>query len=63
MLKPEAFEHYVDRFNSDDEELYAQHIPNEQAWKQHKVTACQVIPAGDWHLMFYIGFRGNDIER
>jgi len=28
-------------------------------WEQHKVTACQVIPAGDWHLMFYIGFRNE----
>ena len=26
------------------------------AWEQHKVTACQVIREGDWHLMFYIGF-------
>jgi len=25
-------------------------------WEQHKVTACQVIREGDWHLMFYIGF-------
>ena len=27
------------------------------AWEKHKVTACQVIRQGDWHLMFYIGFR------
>lgn len=27
------------------------------AWERHKVTACQVIPHGGWHLMFYIGFR------
>ena len=26
-------------------------------WEQHKVTACQVIREGDWHLMFYIGFE------
>ena len=26
-------------------------------WEQHKVTAVQVIKHGDWHLMFYIGFR------
>jgi len=32
VLKPDAFKHYVDQFNKDDEELYAQHIPNEQAW-------------------------------
>jgi len=29
-------------------------------WEQHKVTACQIIPAGDWHLMFYIGFRTEE---
>jgi len=29
-------------------------------WEQHKVTACQVIPAGEWHLMFYIGFRDEN---
>ncbi len=33
VLKPEAFEHYIDRFNSEDEELYVQHIPNAQAWQ------------------------------
>jgi predicted GH43/DUF377 family glycosyl hydrolase len=27
------------------------------AWERHKVTACQVVPHGGWHLMFYIGFR------
>lgn len=26
-------------------------------WEKHKVTACQVVRRGDWHLMFYIGFR------
>ena len=26
-------------------------------WEQHKVTACQVIPAAGSYLMFYIGFR------
>jgi predicted GH43/DUF377 family glycosyl hydrolase len=29
-------------------------------WERHKVTACQVIPAGPWHLMFYIGFRDEN---
>jgi predicted GH43/DUF377 family glycosyl hydrolase len=28
-----------------------------QPWEQHLVTACQVVQHGDWHLMFYIGFR------
>jgi len=27
------------------------------AWEQDRVTACQVIRRGDWHIMFYIGFR------
>lgn len=31
-----------------------------RGWEQHKVTACQVIPWGDWHWMFYIGFRDED---
>ena len=26
-------------------------------WEKDRVTACQVIPHGDWYLMFYIGFR------
>ena len=26
-------------------------------WERHKVTACQIIPCDDFHLMFYIGFR------
>lgn len=29
-------------------------------WEQRKVTACQVEKRGDWHLMFYIGFRDVD---
>ncbi len=29
-------------------------------WEQQKVTACQVIQQGGWHLMFYIGFRDTD---
>ncbi len=30
------------------------------AWEKHKVTACQVVREGDWHVMFYIGFRDVD---
>ncbi len=26
-------------------------------WEKHKVTACQVQRRGDWHYMFYVGFR------
>jgi hypothetical protein len=29
----------------------------QNAWERHKVTACQVIRDGNWHVMFYIGFR------
>ena len=32
VLEAEAFRHYVDRFNRDDEELYA-NIPNANAWE------------------------------
>jgi len=28
----------------------------ETDWEKHKVTACQVVRHGDWHVMFYIGF-------
>ena len=32
--------------------------PNSKnAWEKDRVTACQVIRQGDWHIMFYIGFR------
>jgi predicted GH43/DUF377 family glycosyl hydrolase len=30
------------------------------AWERHKVTGCQVVQQGDWHVMFYIGFRDVD---
>jgi len=30
------------------------------AWEQRKVTACQVVRHGGWHVMFYIGFRDVD---
>jgi beta-1,2-mannobiose phosphorylase / 1,2-beta-oligomannan phosphorylase len=26
-------------------------------WEKHLVTAAQIVKHGDWHLMFYIGFR------
>ena len=32
MLKAEAFRHYVDVFNQNDNELYAQYISNSAAW-------------------------------
>ncbi|MGO9111764.1 MAG: MGH1-like glycoside hydrolase domain-containing protein [Thermoguttaceae bacterium] len=33
VLKAEAFRHYVDAFNHNDNELYVQHIPNAAAWE------------------------------
>jgi len=30
---------------------------SKNAWEKNRVTACQVIRQGDWHIMFYIGFR------
>ena len=29
-------------------------------WERHKVAGVQVEKRGDWHLMFYIGFRDED---
>jgi predicted GH43/DUF377 family glycosyl hydrolase len=47
--------------------IWAKHAANPifrsdpaSAWENHKVTACQVVQRGDWHLMFYIGFRDVD---
>ncbi len=33
VLKADAFKHYIDTFNDNDEEIYIQHIPNEKAWE------------------------------
>jgi predicted GH43/DUF377 family glycosyl hydrolase len=30
---------------------------SKNTWEKDRVTACQVIRQGDWHIMFYIGFR------
>ena len=32
VLRASTFQHYVEGFNRDDEELYRQHVPNAQAW-------------------------------
>ncbi len=32
VLKPESFRHYIDTFNRNDNELYAQQVPNARAW-------------------------------
>jgi predicted GH43/DUF377 family glycosyl hydrolase len=32
----------------------------ECAWEKDRVTACQVVQRGGWHVMFYIGFRDRD---
>lgn len=33
VLKPAAFQHYAERFNREDEELYRQFVPNPGAWQ------------------------------
>jgi predicted GH43/DUF377 family glycosyl hydrolase len=33
--------------------------PN-STWEKDRVTACQVLKQGEWHVMFYIGFRDRD---
>jgi predicted GH43/DUF377 family glycosyl hydrolase len=30
---------------------------SKHSWERDRVTGCQVVRHGDWHLMFYIGFR------
>jgi len=35
----------------------------DNSWEQHKVTACQVVREGDWHVMFYIGFEDEDLAQ
>jgi predicted GH43/DUF377 family glycosyl hydrolase len=49
---------------SSDGRKWAKHVNNpifrpapNNNWEKDRVTACQVIRHGDWHLMFYIGFR------
>ena len=32
VLKPGAFRHYIDGFNRNDRELYAQYVPNAASW-------------------------------
>jgi len=32
-LQADSFKHYIDEFNRNDEELYAQHIPNDKTWE------------------------------
>ena len=52
---------------SPDGKTWTKHAANpvfaadpKSAWEKHKVTACQVVRHGEWHLMFYVGFRDND---
>ena len=52
---------------SEDGMKWAKHEMNpifkpdmKHAWEKDRVTACQVIRHGEWHLMFYIGFRDQD---
>jgi hypothetical protein len=32
VLSPASFKHYIDSFNTNDDELYKQFVPNDQAW-------------------------------
>lgn len=34
-----------------------------QKWEQDRVTACTVVPGGDWFYMFYIGFQDVNTAR
>jgi predicted GH43/DUF377 family glycosyl hydrolase len=33
------------------------HPESKHDWEKERVTACQVVKLGQWHVMFYIGFR------
>ena len=39
VLKAEAFKHYVEKFNANDEELYANAFPNAKAWQFLRANA------------------------
>src|SRR5512139_1201864 len=32
ILKPEAYKHYIDSFNLNDNEIYREYIPNDRSW-------------------------------
>ena len=38
VLKADAFKHYIDTFNNNDEEIYIQHIPDANSWEFLKVN-------------------------
>lgn len=49
---------------SPDGLVWQKHISNPvftanrcNAWERHKIGGCHVAVAGDWHYMFYIGYR------
>jgi beta-1,2-mannobiose phosphorylase / 1,2-beta-oligomannan phosphorylase len=52
---------------SEDGRAWAKHPDNpvfrpepKNGWERDRVTACQVVRQGGWHVMFYIGFRDRD---
>ena len=54
VLKAESFRHYIDTFNENDEELYAQHIPNEKAWEFLKANIPLFeCPDKDFEQIYY----------
>jgi len=49
VLKPEAFQRHVDRFNRDDEELYVQHIPTpRRGSSSRRISHCSSALIGTW---------------
>ena len=55
MLEADSFKHYIDTFNEYDDELFPQHIQNEQAWEFLKdnipLFEC---PDKDFELTYYL---------
>ena len=64
-IKPGARKEYFRKVQGVFQDPFSSYNPIFKAdprnsWEQAKVTACQVVRHGDWHYMFYIGFRDVD---
>ncbi len=55
MLKAESFRHYVEDFNRNDNELYAQHVSNAAAW-EFLQTKIPLLDCPDKELLIGISF-------
>ena len=54
VLNAETYRHYVDTFNQNDNQLYAQHIPNAAAWDFLKDNIPLLdCPDGDIEEIYY----------